>query len=66
MMNAGGLGDDIEEVFMGHTVSGNVAKLYNHRDKLGKGRVIAKAKQVYKILEQYIFGSGGKHKKAPA
>jgi len=66
MMNAGGLGEDIEEVFMGHTVSGNVAKLYNHRDKQGKGRVVAKAKQVYKIIDQYILRSDGKHKKAPA
>jgi len=59
MMNAGGLGDDIEEFFMGHAVSGNVAKLYNHRDKQGKERVAKKARQVFKILDQYIFGSKG-------
>jgi len=66
MMNVGGLGEDIEEVFMGHMVSSDVAKLYNHRDKQGKGRIIAKAKQVYKILDHYIFGCKGKNKKAPA
>jgi len=57
MMNAGGLGEDIEEFFMGHLVSSSVAKLYNHRDKQGKDRMVKKAGQVYKILDQYIFGS---------
>jgi integrase len=37
LMNAGGLGETAEEVFMGHSVSGDMAKLYNHRDKLGEG-----------------------------
>jgi integrase len=64
MMNAGGLGEDIEEIFMGHHVSGDVAKLYNHRDKQGKDRMVKKAKQVYKILDQYIFGK--ETKKTPA
>jgi integrase len=56
MMSAGGLGEDIEEIFMGHIVSSNVAKRYNHRDKQGKDRIVKKAKQVFKILDQYIFG----------
>jgi integrase len=64
MMNAGGLGDDVEEMFMGHAVSGNVAKLYNHRDRQGKGRIAKKARQVFRILDQYVFGRNGK--KAPA
>jgi integrase len=55
MMNAGGLGEDVEEIFMGHIVSSNVAKRYNHRDKQGKERIVKKAKQVFKILDQYIF-----------
>ena len=60
MMNAGGLGEDIEEVFMGHKVSNDVAKRYNHRDKQGKDRIIEKANRVYKILDQYIFGGNKK------
>jgi integrase len=63
MMNAGGLGDDVEEIFMGHSVSSDVAKLYNHRDKQGKDRIAKKAKQVFKILDQYVFDC---KKKAPA
>ena len=55
MMNAGGLGEDIEEIFMGHKVSGNVAKLYNHRDKQGKELIIKKAREVFGILDRYIF-----------
>ena len=38
LMSAEGLGEDIEEIFMGHKVTSNVAKLYNHRDKQGKKR----------------------------
>jgi len=63
MMNAGGLGEDVEEIFMGHKVSGNVAKRYNHRDKQGKERIIEKACQVFNILDQYIFNV---NKKTPA
>jgi integrase len=55
LMNAEGLGEDVEEIFMGHKVSGDVAKLYNHRDKQGKDRVIRKAKKVFAILDAYIF-----------
>ncbi|MDR2717005.1 MAG: site-specific integrase [Treponema sp.] len=55
LMNAEGLGDDIEEFFMGHKVSGNVAKLYNHRDKQGKQLMVKKAKQVFSILDRRLF-----------
>ncbi|GBU27610.1 hypothetical protein R84B8_01144 [Treponema sp. R8-4-B8] len=55
LMSAEGLGEDIEEVWMGHKVSGNVAKLYNHRDKQGKNRMVKKAKQVYSILDKCVF-----------
>ena len=55
LMSAEGLGEDIEEVWMGHKVSGNVAKLYNHRDKQGKNRMMKKAKQVFSILDRCIF-----------
>jgi integrase len=55
LMNSEELGEDIEEIFMGHKVSNNVAKLYNHRDKQGKERVIRKAKKVFAILDKFIF-----------
>ena len=55
LMSSEGLGEDIEEVFMGHKVSGDVAKLYNHRDKLGKKLYAKKAKQVFAILDRQIF-----------
>ena len=55
MMNAGGLGEEAEEIFMGHKVSNNVSKLYNHKDKRGKELIVKKAKEVFSILDQYIF-----------
>ena len=55
LMNSEGLGEDIEEIFMGHKVSSNVAKLYNHRDKQGKKNMVKKAKQVFSILDRCIF-----------
>jgi hypothetical protein len=55
-MNSEDLGD-VEEVFMGHKVSTDVAKLYNHRDKQGKERFIKKAKKVFAILDKRIFVS---------
>jgi integrase len=58
LMNSEGLGEDVEEIFMGHKVSGDVAKLYNHRDKLGKKLMEKKAKQVFSILDRRLFASG--------
>jgi integrase len=55
LMNSEGLGEDVEEIFMGHKVSGDVAKLYNHRDKQGKKLMIKKARQVFSILDRRIF-----------
>jgi integrase len=55
LMSAEGLGENIEEIWMGHKVSGNVAKLYNHRDKQGRSRMVKKAKQVFSILDRCIF-----------
>jgi hypothetical protein len=55
-MNEGGLGEDVEEVFMGHRVSGDVAKLYNHRDMQGRKRLVQKAKEVFRILDKKLFG----------
>ena len=55
LMSAEGLGEDIEEIFMGHKVTSNVAKLYNHRDKQGKKTLVKKARQVFSILDRCIF-----------
>ena len=55
LMNAEGLGVEIEEVFMGHKTSGDVKKSYNHRDKQGKKKLLEKAKKVLAILDKCIF-----------
>jgi integrase len=55
LMSAEGLGEDIEEVWMGHKVSSNVAKNYNHKDKMGRERIVKKAKTALKIVERYLF-----------
>jgi len=55
MMSAGGLGEDVEEIFMGHKVSNDVKKLYNHRDKHGQEKVVEKAKKVFSILDTMLF-----------
>jgi site-specific recombinase XerD len=55
VMNAGGLGSDIEEYFMGHKVSKDVSVLYNHRDKQGKKKLAVKARRVFAILDKYLF-----------
>jgi len=40
---------------MGHKVVADVKKLYIHRDKQGKERLVKKAKQVFSILDRCIF-----------
>jgi integrase len=55
LMNAEGLGEDVEEVFMGHKVRADVSKLYNHRDAQGTRRLVKKAKQVFAILDRTLF-----------
>ena len=54
MVNAGELGD-IEEYFMGHKISNDVAKRYNHRDKQGQEKIVQKAKKVFRILDNTLF-----------
>ena len=54
LMNSENLGD-IEEYFMGHKVSADVAKRYNHRDKQGKRKLLEKTKKVFQILDKCIF-----------
>jgi site-specific recombinase XerD len=54
MVNADDLGD-VEEYFMGHKVSNDVAKRYNHRDKQGQEKIVIKAKQVFRILDKTLF-----------
>jgi len=55
LMSAEGLGEDIEEIFMGHKVVSDVKKLYNHKDKQGKERLIKKTRQMFSILDRCIF-----------
>jgi integrase len=55
LMNSEGLGDDIEEFFMGHKVSGDVSKNYNHKDKQGRERLEEKVMEVFGILDKRLF-----------
>jgi len=54
MMNAGGLGE-VEEYFMGHKVSNDVAKRYNHRDKQGQEKIVRKAREAFRILDKILL-----------
>jgi site-specific recombinase XerD len=54
LMNAYDLGE-VEEYFMGHTVSNDMAKRYNHRDKQGQEKLLSKAGKVFQILDQRLF-----------
>ena len=55
LMSREGLGEDAEEIFMGHKVSNDVARIYNHRDKQGKKLIVKKARQVFAILDKCVF-----------
>jgi len=55
LLSAEGLGENIEEIFMGHKVGANVKQSYNHRDKQGKERLAKKAKHVFTILDRCVF-----------
>jgi len=54
LMNSESLGD-VEEYFMGHKVSADVAKRYNHRDKQGKEKLLEKTKKVFDVLDKKVF-----------
>ena len=54
LMDSEKLGD-IEEYFMGHKVSGDVAKRYNHKDKQGRKKLVERAKRVLSILDKRVF-----------
>jgi integrase len=56
LMNANGLGD-VEEYFMGHKVSADVAKRYNHRDKQGQKMILKKAREVFTILDRWLLNN---------
>jgi len=53
-MNAAGLGE-VEEYFMGHKVSSDIAKRYNHKDKQGADILAKKAREVFAALDKYLF-----------
>jgi integrase len=55
LMSSEGLGDAIEEFFMGHKVSGDVSKNYNHKDKRGREKLLEKAKEVFAILDRKLL-----------
>ncbi|MDR1073095.1 MAG: hypothetical protein LBL45_05405, partial [Treponema sp.] len=46
-----------EEYFMGHKVSAEVRKRYNHKDKRGVEKMAEKAREVFGILDEWLFGT---------
>jgi len=54
LMNSEGLGD-VEEYFMGHRVSGDIAKRYNRKDKVGQEKLAQKAREVFAVLDRCLF-----------
>jgi hypothetical protein len=40
---------------MGHKVSKDVAERYNHRDRQGQKKLLAKARETLKILDKTLF-----------
>jgi len=54
LMNANGLGD-VEEYFMGHKVTSDVSKRYNRKDRVGRDMLVKKAKEVFRILDKWVF-----------
>ena len=55
LMRTEGLGEDIEEVFMGHKVTSDIKRKYTHWDKAGRKKLTEKAKKVIAILDKCIF-----------
>jgi len=54
LLSAEGLGD-VEEYFMGHKVSRDVSKRYNHLDKQGREQLLCKAREVFKAFDKRLF-----------
>jgi integrase len=54
MMSAGGLGEDAEELFMGHSVSNDVKKRYNHKNKIGKENLEGKIGTMFEIIQNTL------------
>jgi len=68
LMSANSLGD-VEEYFMGHKITQDVAKIYNHRDKAGREALVKKAQEAFSILDGTLFKSkkdGSKEKSTAA
>jgi integrase len=59
LMNSEDLGE-IEEYFMGHKVSNEVRKRYNHRDRQGKRILMKKTKELIDILDRRLFTAAKK------
>jgi integrase len=55
MLNCEGLGRDVEELFMGHRVSADVKKTYNHKDKIGRENLTKKIELMFDIISKTLF-----------
>jgi integrase len=54
MLNSHNLGD-IEELFMGHSVSKGVKERYNHKNKRGEKELLQEAVKAIEIIDQLLF-----------
>jgi integrase len=54
LLNSHKLGD-IEELFMGHSVSKDVSERYNHKDKRGEQELLKAARQAIEIIDMCFF-----------
>jgi hypothetical protein len=59
LMNSEDLGE-IEEYFMGHKVSNEVRKRYNHKDRQGRRILMKKTKELLDILDRRLFNEAKK------
>jgi integrase len=54
-MYSGGLGEDVEELFMGHRVSQDVKRIYTHKNKIGQENLNKKIKLMFEIIDTTFF-----------
>ncbi|GHU05504.1 hypothetical protein FACS1894147_11730 [Spirochaetia bacterium] len=54
MLNSRRLGD-VEELFMGHSVSREVSERYNHKDKRGEEELLREARRALEVVDECLF-----------
>ncbi|GHV86980.1 hypothetical protein AGMMS50255_2760 [Spirochaetia bacterium] len=54
-ISEGGLSEGIEELWMGHAVSSDIKKLYNHKNRIGKDNLVKKITKLFSIIDKTYF-----------